>query len=248
MKNSLRAVFGVGFLLLATAIRTWAAPAIVIKLDDLTTDESSVRHFGNVFALLEKHGIKGSFGVIGQRYLDEPGKDKSAAYATIRGWSKSGVVEIWHHGWVHSPTEFNTASLADQLQAFRQTIDIMREKCGIELVTFGAPHNATDATTVQALNELGTIKYWMFPTVKEGSNLVLLTRRLNMEVATGDVRFEHLKANYEKHADWPYMVLQGHANRWDEPQLKEFEAIVEFLKAQGCEFLTPCEAGERFGR
>ena len=62
-----------------------------------------------------------------------------------------------------------------------------------------------------------------------------------MENGTGNPEFEFFKINYftKKDKCSDYMVLQGHPNGWTTDKIDQFKLIVEFLIAEGCQFVTP---------
>jgi hypothetical protein len=74
---------------------------------------------------------------------------------------------------------------------------------------------------------------------------VVLGRSLNLEQPVHHPNFEGFKRDFLKNPDQTYYVLQGHPGGWDDARFEQFQLIVDFLKEQGAEFVTPTELAER---
>jgi peptidoglycan/xylan/chitin deacetylase (PgdA/CDA1 family) len=117
-----------------------------------------------------------------------------------------------------------------------------KEKLGITFRTFGAPYNATDATTVQVLEANPDMRVWLFPQTRETSLLPLpRIGEMNIERGTGIVKYAPFAANYPAHADEPVLVLQCHPVNWDERSWNDFKKIIALLKKEGATFTTPTD-------
>jgi hypothetical protein len=70
-----------------------------------------------------------------------------------------------------------------------------------------------------------------------------MNNRVNLEKGTGNPEFETFKSSYDQNKDKfkDYFVLQGHPNGWTPEKLEQFKLVVDFLIAEGCEFVTPYE-------
>ena len=77
----------------------------------------------------------------------------------------------------------------------------------------------------------------------QGSDIVILNNRVNMEDGTGNVNYKYFLENYRacRILDKQYIVLQGHPNQWDDKKMNEFVMILNFLQEEGCEFVLPSQ-------
>lgn len=212
-------------------------PVVILKLDDLRDTEKARGGFSRVFDVLQERKVNAGFGIIADSCEDD-GR-KQPYYDLIKKWADSGRVEIWHHGYDHVKGEFSDGDYARQLDHLQRANRLLAEKCGIDLVSFGAPFNANDAATVQALNAVPQLAVWMFPGIATGSKQRLLTIRCNMEPKTGVVDYDLFVKQYAAHAAAAYIVVQGHPPYWDEASHAAFVRIVDFCLKQGCRFSMP---------
>lgn len=212
-------------------------PIVIIKLDDLTTN--TVAGFQKAFDLVQKEGVKAGFGVIGNS-LEDDGK-KQAFYDKIKEWDKAGI-EIWHHGYLHAEPEYHGSDYDSQYENFNKTVQLLKDKCGITVTSFGSPFNNSDATTAKMIGEkFPQITNVMLSADYGEHGFLRLPTRADIEPATGDVSYDRFIVNYEKLKRSPYIVLQGHAGMWDENDLAEFQKVITFLKERGSVFMTPTE-------
>lgn len=214
-------------------------PKIILKMDDLGINDYKV--FEKVADYLKSEGIPASFGVIGQ-WCEGTGAEAENFYNTVKQWSQEGF-EIWHHGYTHAEDEFHGRDLEAQAASFQKTMDLMREKCGIEMQTFGSPYNNADETAIQMINErFPQIKTLLLVSdKKEISNGLVLPERAEIEIKTGVVGYDNFVTSYNKKAREPYLVLQGHCGYWDDNSIAEFKRIIEFLKERDAVFMTPTQ-------
>ncbi len=109
--------------------------------------------------------------------------------------------------------------------------------------TFGAPYNASDSVTNKVLDEQGDYKVFLYGNQPGTSprGVKNLDNRVEMEITTGQVNYDHFVADYQKYKNKykDYMVQQGHPNMWDAAKLIEFNKILDYLIAQKCEFVLP---------
>lgn len=220
-----------------------AAPQIIIKADDLRSPPTWQRFVDYI----EANEMKASIGIITNSL-----ESGSESYFTwIREQHDSGRIEFWHHGYDHkrdgaaSPPwwEFKIADYDTQMFHFERGMELAKEKLGITFRTFGAPFNATDATTVQVLEENPDMRIWFYPQVTAGSSKLILPRisAVNIEQSTGVVAFAPFAANYPAYVDEEVLALQCHPAGWNENSWSEFALIVDFLKSEGATFTTPAE-------
>lgn len=221
-------------------------PVILLKLDDVTAagahgnDPVSPR-WQRVADYIEKNNLKGSFGIIGHA-LDE---DNPALFKWIKDLNKRGRIEFWNHGYIDRKAEDKLGeferSYEEQKSSLEKTQRLAKEKLGFELKAFGAHWSGANAETAKALENFPEIKMvFYFPETK---GKLLFERVLTLENPTFVPDFEKFKAIYASHraADKPVLALQGHPNQWDDKRWAGFVQIVEWLKAQGCVFMTPSE-------
>lgn len=216
---------------------------IVLKLDDIREGTGVRDALKRVKAFIDEKGIKASFGVIGVS-LEDDGK-KEDYYEDIQSFVADGNIEIWHHGYYHDKAnrvEFSGGTYDEQYKQLKDTIDLMQDKCGITLRTFGPPYNATDKVTIEALNNLPQMKVFFFPSVTEGGTQLMLRESGNLETDTGVVDYDKFVETYESSKkDKPYLVLQGHPGNFSDQSFENFKKIVEYLMAKNTVFMTPTE-------
>lgn len=217
-------------------------PIVILKLDDLNTN--TVNGFQTAFEIVQEEGVKAGFGVIGSSLEDDG--TKQSYYDKIKEWHDAGI-EIWHHGYLHSETEYHDSDYDSQYENFNKTVQLLQDKCGITVTSFGSPHNNSDATTAQMIDEkFPQITNVMLSADYGEHNFLRLPTRANIEPSTGNVDYEHFLENYEKLKRSPYIVLQGHAGMWDENDLSEFRKVLAFLKDRDSVFMTPSEYTEYY--
>ncbi|TXF91772.1 DUF2334 domain-containing protein [Neolewinella aurantiaca] len=223
------------------------SPQVILKLDDLK-NESGLVHPGwqQVMDFLNEEGVTGAIGLIGNSL--EKGDQEYI------NWIKSRHAEgheIWHHGYCHCrPTvagkevrEFRGTSYAYQLDNLQKTQQLAREKLGLTLLSFGAPYNNTDSSTIRALAELGDITTWMYKETSAPTEKHVFKRihAVNIEYPVHIPRVDKLRAGFKENRTEPLLIIQGHPRSWvDSPKrFRRFKRIVRYLKKQGVRFTTP---------
>jgi len=218
---------------------------IILKADDLIYDDKTIisnnwtRFFH--FVVLEK--IKASAGII----CNSLQTDDARYFGLLQYLDKTGYIELWNHGYDHildalhtdgtMYDEFQNSSLEFQKEQLRKAQTLAEEKLNITLQTFGAPGNAIDSTTIQALEAFDEIKVWFFGL--NGSSKLVLGRSIDMEYPAGKPDYDSFLKNYDPSEE--YLVFQIHPNQWDEGQFETFKQIIEFLKNQRSTFILPYE-------
>ena len=212
---------------------------IILKLDDIVTDRAP--RWQRVTDFLEENDLKGSFGIIGYS-LEE---DNPAYFKWIKDLQATGRIEFWNHGYrkrlgSDKPGEFE-GSYDDQKRSLLRTQELAKAKLGIELKVFGPHWSGTNEATARALEEIPEITMWFYGPAKS-TNKFVFKRVLTLENPTHVPDFEKFKARYEQVArNEKCLALQGHPNSWNEERWENFVKIIEFLKRQGCVFMTPSE-------
>ena len=214
-------------------------PIIILKFDDLCND--NVENFQKCFDILQSYDIDSAgFGVIGKHLEDS--KVTGELISGIMRWNRDGI-EIWHHGYSHEEGEYNASSYESQKESFGKTCDLLKEKTGITIKSFGSPFNNADETTVKVINE-------NFPEIKclmlvadplEEASMTNIKVRANIESQTGVVSYDGFLQNYEKQKRASAVILQGHAGMWKDADREEFKKILEFLKEKNATFMTPSQ-------
>lgn len=224
-----------------------AKPKIILKLDDLWYEDGLV-HEGwiEVMNFLNTQKVKGTIGLVGDS-LEEDAEDY---YNWIKERVKEGH-EIWNHGYCHcKPTvdgqecrEFRGTDFTYQLAQLQKTQQLAKEKLGLTLVSFGAPYNSTDSSTINALAKISDLKIWMYKETKSPTDKQVLKRikEVNIEYPVHVPDFQKFKTGYEQYKNEPLLVIQGHPRSWvkDPTRMEEFKKIITFLKAENVEFTTP---------
>ena len=213
---------------------------VILKADDLAgypgKDETVPKRWQKFVDIIEQYNIKANIGIIGNSLVF----DDKAYFSWIQKYHNSDLIEFFNHGFLHRQFDFDgkekyqefcNTSKEYQLKLIDYTNKLAKEKLNIELVTFGAPYNAVDFNTSQALN-LTNMKYGFF--LKEGFDGINLTNTLELEVPTHIVNLEALKENFKQ---LNYAVIQIHPNSWDNKSFDNFKLAIEFLSKENIEFV-----------
>ena len=212
-------------------------PIIILKLDDLCTD--NMANFQKCFEILQDNGISNAgFGIIGE-HLEEP-RVTNEFLTKLTQWNNAGI-EIWHHGYAHKKSEFNSDSdYNTQKENFRKTCDLLYQKTGITITSFGAPENAANETTVRVIEEnFPQIKCLML--VNASSSITNVRARANIETSVGVVSYDSFVSNYNAKLGEDAVILQGHAGAWNDDSREEFQKVLTFLKGKNATFMTPSQ-------
>jgi peptidoglycan/xylan/chitin deacetylase (PgdA/CDA1 family) len=180
---------------------------------------------------IQKDHLKASFGIIGES-LEQ---DSPAYFKWIKDLHQRGIIEFWNHGYVNQADQFKGPSMEAQKAALEKTQRLAREKLGFPLRAFGVHWSATDDATAQALAAIPEIRIW-FQGASAASGKTLLERTVDLEHPTFVPNPEHVRAGYEKYGSHPYLVLQGHPNKWDDARFDAFVKAVHYLEEKGCAF------------
>lgn len=130
--------------------------------------------------------------------------------------------------------EFSGTSYAFQKAHFDSATNVVKNKLGVQMRTFGAPYNQIDATLIQVLSENPNYKVLLLGELSPVSGQINLTNRVFIESATGVPDFNYFLASwYSKKALYTdYMVMQGHPFDWTTPaKMTEFSNILSYLIA-----------------
>jgi len=216
---------------------------IIFKFDDLR--ESTQSAFQKAADIITRKECKAGFGIVGNSC--EGNGEKETYFNRIKNFNNTGRIEIWAHGYDHfmrgdTLTEFRNMPYQHQYEHFKKTLDLVYEKFGIIMHTFGTPGNKSDSTTNIVINQFPQIEVYLFPFLSDTTNKQLLLKsRVDMEQGVGNINYEYFVKNYTERAGRPYMVLQGHPAMWKEEGFNTFGRIIDFLRTKGIDFMTPYE-------
>jgi peptidoglycan/xylan/chitin deacetylase (PgdA/CDA1 family) len=236
------------FVLILSVSASFAQPGIIIKLDDLGS-RNSHSTAESVIDLLVQRKIKAGLGVIAAQ-LDSTAGTAYGKYLAATNDKGEKLFEIWNHGFNHSNKnppannmEFKGTGYDFQKEHLAKAQARVKQLLGITMRTFGSPYNASDSVTNTVIKEQGDIKVFLFGSFKtdEIPGVKNYNNRVEMEIITGQVNYDHFVADYQKYKNKykDNMVLQGHPNMWDASRIAEFNKILDFLIAQKCEFVLP---------
>lgn len=213
---------------------------IILRLDDLQSKTTGA--FEWVLNTALEKNVKVSFGVIGDNLEDSACNQR---FIDFMKYTDSLGMEIWHHGYIHTNTEYKGSSYEKQLESFKRTYELMEQKCGISMHTFGPPYNVSDNTTIKMITE-NFPGINVFMSVTDSDNLASQTKlndRIIIESTTGIIDYEKFETSYESAVakNRKCSVILGHPAQWNETSRQYFLDIIDFLKARDCVFMTPYE-------
>jgi len=160
----------------------------------------------------------------------------------IRNLAKTGMFEFWNHGYTHrlwdeQHTEFKKVRYTEQYEHILRAQRLAKERTGITMHTFGAPGNAFDENTLQALEQFDEIKVWLFG--DPAASKLVLEHTTDIEHPTSNPSYAEFIKAYRASRD--YLVLQIHPRKWNEAQFAEFFKVMDFLFQQQVTFVMPYE-------
>lgn len=237
-----RIIFIIWFASTMTGIGS-SAPKIILKLDDLSV-KNGVCQFKPTMDWLMKKQIKAGFGVIANK-VDCTALESLRSYMEATNRKGERLFEIWHHGLDHVRPEFQGTGYDYQKRHFEEADSIIEKILGIQMHTFGSPFNGNDSVTFRVVSENRNYKVFLFSGIESSGdvNLSHLNHRISIENGTGNPELSLFLENYNKHKNMytDYMVLQAHPNQFTPERLEQFIRIIDFLIAEGCEFVLPYE-------
>ncbi len=216
---------------------------IILKLDDFSVKNGNCPAAPVLDYLVQKQ-VKAGIGFIAQR-CDATAISTMAGYLNATNGTGQPLFEVWHHGLDHIKPEFKDTDYDYQKTHFDGATKMIKELLRVQMRSFGSPYNANDSNTNKVIAEDPNYKVTMFnkpaPVVETG--ILNLNNRVNMEITTGKVDYNTFVSNYNNYKNTysNVMVLQGHPHLWTTDLLDQFKQIIDFLLAEGCEFVTPYE-------
>ena len=225
------------------------SPIIILKVDDLSlTSWKGVGAFKKMYAVIQEEDVTASFGIIGARATDPT----SSYWADVKNWIDNGI-EIWSHGYLHGTSgssEFAGyyETEAEMEEAFKATLDLVKENTGYDITCFGAPGNNMNSAAIKMINEkFPQITSIFFPS-NGTPNAVAMSNRFSTGLDGSSFTLDNFKEIYNPGLD--YAVIQLHANNFytynDDNTVKDnyvenFRDVIQFLKEDGCTFMTPSQ-------
>lgn len=206
---------------------------VIFKFDDFYGIGRNVLRIDRFIRTLR---IKVTWGIIG-RYA-ESWDERTIAW--VKRAIKTGLYHFWNHGYTHDMREFESLTVEEAAEHIRMTQDVVKQKVGLAMTSFGAPCNAIGPTTAQAIEQVHDISMWFFGC--PNSQVQCLRRLVEMEYPCGYPSFLKTIVSIGRIAKLhKYVVIQGHPNRWGVWQRLNFYLIVLYLKLRRCEFCFPNE-------
>jgi len=215
---------------------------VIWKFDDLRTGEK-----GNVAPMCSQlvdwakaNHTPITLGIICNSLTKATAKDLD--WIKSNAVENGGVVEFWNHGWDHAKkdgangvagsTEFSNRDLASQTKTLTTSCAAMLAATGLTFRVFGAPYNASDATTEQALDTCPNLKVWLYGNKTDTRRCVLGRSAAQLEFKTGKVAYDAFVKTYTN-PKVPCLVLQGHPPYWDADSFAAFTRIAALLTTDG---------------
>ena len=215
---------------------------VILKLDDIAI----AGYAPEVMAYLKANNIKTGYGVVA-KYLNSSSLSTLSPYINATNPVGDSLVEIWNHGLDHSNAspgvyEFKNTPYADQKLHFDSATSVVKRILGIQMHSFGAPYNNTDATTNAVLLTNPNYKVFMYSQVTSTTNgIFYMGNGVQMEKTTGNPLYNFFVSNYNtyKNTYKDYMTIQGHPNYYKtgSSNLDQFKLILQFLISEGVEFV-----------
>lgn len=214
---------------------------IVLKLDDLSTGGGNVPNgWRRVTDFAAARQLKLAIGLIAKSL--EIGTPSYISY--IQGQKNTGRVEIWFHGYDHVGQEFNGTTYADQKNRFVTSQALAQTKLGFKFEAFGAPENASDATTAQVMSEDPDMAVWLYgnPATPAGKRVLERVSAVNIESPTFVPNPEKFISGYlANYVGRQYFVIQGHPGNWTDARWAEFVRLIDWLQANNFPIMTSAE-------
>jgi len=209
---------------------------IIMKYDDLCIE--TIDSFCRVADYSMQNHFSISMGIIG-RSLET---NNQQFFDLCKKWIANNI-ELWNHGYIHTKEEFSVENFSNQCESIKKTQELAKEKLGLNITTFGSPHNNSTEVTITALSETAPeIKNYLFAVDSESiSDARQLLIRCNMETFPGNIEFDYFLEQYELNKEMPFLVIQGHPGAWKEKDFRLNEQIIQFLNKEGHTFSTPSE-------
>ena len=221
-------------------VRSENRPVIILKCDDLGGDYYP---FERVAKLLKERGITASFGIVGKNIANA--KPNAPIITYIKRWMADGI-EIWSHGFLHSKAEFSTDSYDAQLANFGKTLEAFENLTGVKITSFGSPHNNSGRDTLIMVKDNFPEMKAFFHGYKDDnvSSVYHIRNHCALEPSGGGAptNLDNFKIMYSYQKYNSHIFIQTHPGGYNKSNLADLEAMLDYLIADGCTFMTPTEA------
>ncbi len=220
-------------------VRDTQRPVIVLKFDDLGK-AASVTGFDRIAKILEEKNITGSFGIVANHFASA---SNASVFPYVQKWDEQGI-EMWSHGYKHTKEEFSTDPYETQYENFKNALDIVKEKTGVEIKVFGSPHNNSGRDTlIMVKDNFPEINTFFHGFVDDNvSSVYHLRNHCGIEVSTGVTDYNYFLLEYSQQKYHSHLFVQTHPGQWKDADFENFEKMLDYLIADGCTFMTPSQA------
>lgn len=206
---------------------------VIFKFDDYRSATPRVRKIDRFVRLF---GVKITWGIIGCEAEKWTAKEVGWVKAAVN----SGLYYFWNHGWTHSHREFEGLTKEEAVVHLQNTQKVVYGKLGIRLETFGAPCNALNDLTGEAVESVSDLKYWYYG--REDFSGKNYCRELELEYPLFHPSFVSFVKSFRRvKRPGAIYVVQGHPDYWDLRCRVNFYLIVLYLKFNGVGFAFPGE-------
>jgi hypothetical protein len=229
---------------------------VFLKLDDVVAnkpknnDVGVSRKWELVTNYLESHGLKASYGVIGESLESE----NPAYFAWLKKRVSNGYIELWNHGYTESfkkkPDigilgEFSGPSAAEQAETLRKSQSLGIEKINYQFKGFG-PHSAwIDSKTYDQLDKFNEIKYVWFAQALGGKlhKQFVFKHTVDLETPISKPNYDIFVESYTTRLkSLGYIAIQGHPNLWDDQSFESFTRVIDYLISNNATFCRPSDS------
>lgn len=225
-------------------------PVIIFRCDDFGK-MGTLGAFKKVAYLFDKYNATGGFGIVGNWFLENNEEQQQVVVDAGKEFIKDGI-EIWHHGYLHSTTEYNENKgdpIETMKENFGKNMDLVEERFGVTMQSFGSPYNHAGPTALGMIQE-------NYPEItsascldKDPENIATIPRfntRCQIEADTGIIGSQAFITNFQNTRTQPYLLVLSHPGYWDDGELSEFELILRYLNASGVTYMTQAQAAEDY--
>lgn len=216
-----------------------------LKADDMRFDPANILYpqWTRLLDYMEKRQIKMCVGLI-CNYLE---RGNAEFFNRLKRIDQLEYFEIFNHGYDHLLDkineqgehywEFFNTTFEQQREHFLKGQNLVKEKLGITLHTFGAPGNKNDANTTKAIETIDDLKVWFLG--DPGSSKLVLNKKRWIETSECRPDYNTFVKTYSPDED--YLVLHLHPIGWSSDDFDIYIKVLDFLVQQDVTFLLPYE-------
>jgi hypothetical protein len=217
----------------------------VIKADDLRA--CNFNAFIRLIRLLSPRRIPLSIGLI----CSEIKLLNQHQYSFLSSLNER-FIEIWHHGYDHyrninflNPFQSNIWEFCNTPFDYQKNhiisgINEAKNILGINLVSFGAPHNKTDINTIRVLQEVPQIEVIFDKAECSGKTMLPSFERVEQftgRVKPADIFIKSFNPSLKRSEPVVFLI---HPEYWDDYDFTEFKKIIDYFYFQlKYSFITP---------